>query len=293
MYFDKTKIGTNIRNLRKAYGETQKELGNIIGVADTTISMYESGTNIPDMETLQMIAEHYLITVEALLSDDFSGINMKNLKMSLSETMSLLRVMYPTVRTKENMKNELFAKAYKEHLDIWRRINKNDETLSNRSITRVIKKYVVSYQDTKNLESVANIVSLMILNYTYFPYKDIENRGQAIYYGKGEKKDFAKKYLLKDSDSIGIVEDEKQKERRNRYYNKVIKWIKLLKESSIHAELADYYIALLFIRNIVDNDNGATLNQKIGMDMMGILADLDNFYALSYIIKIAEMELPE
>lgn len=92
MYFDKTKIGINIRNLRKAYGETQKELGNIIGVADTTISMYESGTNIPDMETLQMLAEHYLITVEALLSDDFSGINMKNLKMTLSETMSLLRV---------------------------------------------------------------------------------------------------------------------------------------------------------------------------------------------------------
>lgn len=31
MYFDNSKIGTNIKNLRKAYGETQKELGNVIG----------------------------------------------------------------------------------------------------------------------------------------------------------------------------------------------------------------------------------------------------------------------
>ena len=145
MYFDKTPIGSNIRSLRKAYGETQKELGNIIGVADTTISMYESGPNIPDMETLQIIAEHYLVTVDALLSDDLSVMNMKELKISMKSAMSLLRIVYPTFRTKTSMENELFVKAYKEHLEIWRRLNNNDETLSDRSITRVIKKYILSF----------------------------------------------------------------------------------------------------------------------------------------------------
>lgn len=173
MYFDKTKIGINIRNLRKGFGETQRELGNVIGVADTTISMYENGSNLPDVETLQMIAEHYLIPIELLLSNDFSDINMKDMKLSLNETMSLLRVTYPIIRTKESMENEHFSKAYKENLNILRRIEKNDETISSRSITRVIKKYALSYQDTKNLESVANIISLMFLNYTEHQYASV------------------------------------------------------------------------------------------------------------------------
>ena len=57
----------------------------------------------------------------------------------------------------------------------------------------------------------------------------------------------------------------------------------------MYTELVDYYMALLFIRNIVDNDNSALVNQNTGFDMLILLADLDNLYAISCLEKFIEL----
>ena len=44
-------IGENIRNLRLRHGETQAELGEIIGYGATTVANYESGERLPDLIT--------------------------------------------------------------------------------------------------------------------------------------------------------------------------------------------------------------------------------------------------
>lgn len=289
MYYDNSKIGTNIKNLRKAYGETQKELGKIIGFTDTTISMYESGSNVPDMDTLQMIAEHYNITVEELISSDFSGLNLKDLSVTWNDVVKNLLAMYPIVYTKEAMEDELFLKAYKETVIYYRRINKKDESISNQCITRLIKKFTLAYESTHCLEAVANIVSLMMARYVGDSYKYAEKKTDALFFGLGTKKDFAKKYLLKDRDILEVEVNEEQKQRKKQYYNEIIKWIKLLKESSMYAELVDYYMALLFIKNMVDNDSSASVNSKTGLDMLLLLVDLDNRYAISYLKELAEL----
>ena len=72
MASEKTKIAVSIRDLRKAHGETQKELGLAIHVEENTLSMYESGKRQPDIQTIQTIAEHYGFPVDRLLSDVFS-----------------------------------------------------------------------------------------------------------------------------------------------------------------------------------------------------------------------------
>ena len=295
MYFDKTKIGTNIKNLRKAYGETQKKLGCVIGVADTTISMYESGINLPDMETLQMIAEHFRIPVEVLISGDFSDVDFKNMDMSWEKIVELSSVTYPIVCNDEAMKDEHFSKAYKETRILMQRIYQQDESILGRTVLNILKEYVVSYKTSKTLEAVANIIALMMYNHVndMDEYVNAEKLTEAILYHKSTKKNFAKEYLLRNELSSGVIEDEQQEERRKIFYEKIIKWIKILKGSPQYADLADYYLALLFVRNIVDNDNGAILNQKIGNDMMMLLVDIDNEYALSYLAKIIEIVEPE
>ncbi len=52
-------IGANIRRLRMEHGETQQELGEIIGYGATTVANYESGYRMPDLETFFAIALHY------------------------------------------------------------------------------------------------------------------------------------------------------------------------------------------------------------------------------------------
>ena len=56
-----------LRELRKSKGISLKELGAIIGVAESTMSLYESGKRQPDYETLLKLAEYYGVTVDYLL----------------------------------------------------------------------------------------------------------------------------------------------------------------------------------------------------------------------------------
>lgn len=56
-----------LRELRKSKGISLKELGTIVGVAESTMSLYESGKRQPDYETLLKLAEYYGVTVDYLL----------------------------------------------------------------------------------------------------------------------------------------------------------------------------------------------------------------------------------
>ncbi len=48
-------IGTIIKNMRVEKGFSQKELGRLLNLADTTISSYERGNSQPDFDTILMI----------------------------------------------------------------------------------------------------------------------------------------------------------------------------------------------------------------------------------------------
>lgn len=49
--------GTKIKEIRKQKGLTQKQLGDLCGIADSNIRKYENGKQNPKIETLQKIAE--------------------------------------------------------------------------------------------------------------------------------------------------------------------------------------------------------------------------------------------
>lgn len=56
-----------IRELRKERNLTMKRLGEVIGVAESTISLYENGKRQPDNDTLQKLADYFNVTVDYLL----------------------------------------------------------------------------------------------------------------------------------------------------------------------------------------------------------------------------------
>lgn len=57
-------IGANIRRLRMELGETQQELGELLGYGPTTIANYEKGYRLPDLLTFFEIAVHYNAEIE-------------------------------------------------------------------------------------------------------------------------------------------------------------------------------------------------------------------------------------
>ena len=63
---DNKEIGSRIKSLREANGETQQDLADFLGVTQPGIEHYESGRNVPRDEMKRAIAEHYGTTVQKL-----------------------------------------------------------------------------------------------------------------------------------------------------------------------------------------------------------------------------------
>lgn len=60
-------FGTTIRQLRKAHGLTMKQLGQLLNLAESTISGYENDNRRPDIDTLVCFAQLFGVTVDFLL----------------------------------------------------------------------------------------------------------------------------------------------------------------------------------------------------------------------------------
>ena len=66
----KRTTGNRIRELRKAKNMTLKDLGKILGVAESTVSQYETGKRQPDNETLLKLGEFFGVPVGYLLGSE-------------------------------------------------------------------------------------------------------------------------------------------------------------------------------------------------------------------------------
>ena len=60
-------MGNRIRELRRSMGITMKQLGKELGVAESTISHYETGRRQLDNETLLRLGEFFGVTVGYLI----------------------------------------------------------------------------------------------------------------------------------------------------------------------------------------------------------------------------------
>lgn len=67
---DQVKIGKFIAELRRRNGLTQEALGEKIGVTNKTISRWENGNYMPDIETLQLLAQKFNVSINELLSGE-------------------------------------------------------------------------------------------------------------------------------------------------------------------------------------------------------------------------------
>ena len=87
----------NLALLRKRNKLTQNDLGALLGLSGSTISMYERGERMPSKEALELIADHFNVPIDFLLgrdtidppAADTSGLTPKQREaLSLIESMS-------------------------------------------------------------------------------------------------------------------------------------------------------------------------------------------------------------
>lgn len=64
------KIGQFIAKMRKEKKYTQRQLGDILGISDKTVSKWETGNGLPDVSLMMPLCEALNISVNELLSGD-------------------------------------------------------------------------------------------------------------------------------------------------------------------------------------------------------------------------------
>ena len=67
---DQIKIGKFFQELRKEKGFTQEQLAERLGVARRTISRWETGSNLPDLDILIELSDLYSVDLRELLDGE-------------------------------------------------------------------------------------------------------------------------------------------------------------------------------------------------------------------------------
>ena len=92
---DPGKIGKFIAKLRKDKNMTQEQLGEVLGVTNKTISRWENGNYMPNIEMLQLLSQTFevsineLISGECILDEDFRKQADQNLIDKVKESAFL------------------------------------------------------------------------------------------------------------------------------------------------------------------------------------------------------------
>ena len=67
---DLMKIGRFLQSLRKEKGLTQEQLAEKIGVARRTVSRWETGNNMPDLDILIELSDFYAVNLREILNGE-------------------------------------------------------------------------------------------------------------------------------------------------------------------------------------------------------------------------------
>ena len=81
---DQIKIGNLFKELRKEKGLTQEQLAEKLNVSRRTVSRWETGSNLPDLDILIEMADFYEIELRALIDGERKS---ENINKELEDTV--------------------------------------------------------------------------------------------------------------------------------------------------------------------------------------------------------------
>ena len=131
---DLQRIGACLRDLRQEKGMTQERLAEQLNVSQRTVSRWETGSNMPDLDVLLQLADFYHVDLRALL-------NGEKLKKKMSE------------ETKETVQKMVIFHYEKQKLERGKK-------------TKRIRIWAMVYL----IASVLNYLALMVFIWDYLPF---------------------------------------------------------------------------------------------------------------------------
>ena len=105
-------LGELIAELRQDRGLTQKELGDILCVSSGTISNYENGVHLPDVDKVIALANYFHVTTDYLLGRTSSNLPVELLQQAITNEKTLGDVMASFAKLPANRQAALILIIY-------------------------------------------------------------------------------------------------------------------------------------------------------------------------------------
>lgn len=296
-----SKLSKNIKDLRKAYGETQLQLILALGVkgcSPATISQYETGDRIPERDILLKIAKHYLITENELLNGDFSDLKIDmNAPVGEREYADLVcRKFIPLIESEEALNNKDFNKAYEMHKAIYQSILDGIE-YNQADLEQCLSLYEKA-NDAGIVEGTANSLWwIMFFGFLLsFMNSELYEKVEDFQENRISLKELLQKAILPsfyeedfeyEPDQIDEFENARKEFLEENEVDMLVK-IYILKHSERYQELGDYYLAFRYLFGLSSTGISKEMNRTIGLEMLYAFSLMGNKYA-----KVAKSNIEE
>ena len=273
-------VAKNFRFLYKYFGDTQKSLADMFDVTQSTISDYVNGTKIIPLAVLQKISIRYGVSMDDLSKKDLA------LEFDLPHTIGIKDVenigesVLPILSSNIAKNNDNFNRAYNILMDI-SQLEKMEALYGKISVLEhAISLFQKAWDESHSYVAISNSLHTIFFIYMLYGEKGIDIGQKLI--NKGSVDLFKMEdVILRDPKKIkkGNIYEKKRKEFFDKYEDLVYDNIKLLKSNINFSELGDYYSAMCYFFEFVDDCIESELCFKIGIHMLLQLYRLGNKYA--------------
>ena len=107
------KIGKFLQELRKEKGLTQEQLAEQMGVARRTVSRWETGSNMPDMDILIELSDFYVVDLREILNGERKSEHMNEKMKATYKIYGIYKTCKPVYnRGSKKEKRERRLKMY-------------------------------------------------------------------------------------------------------------------------------------------------------------------------------------
>lgn len=282
------RVRKNIRALRKYYGETMLDLSIALNVSKSLISDWENGKKQISHNNIEKIAKHYRIPSSIIINDDLSDIdnsfvvnhflNLKNNK-EYRKIMNLSNI-FPLFTSKEIKDSKKLSEALEMHKQLY---SCESSQIVEVDIEVIINSYEESLSENNYLSVLANFLSIvfwfeLIQMYPLDYYESLNKflSDKTVKQSKKEVNFLISNYLLNDIDK----EDAEFTDSKNKDFDEfIMESISKFKNNISYTELGDYYMALRYYFNLVDNSLNSEENMLIGIMILKDLNKLGNRFA--------------
>lgn len=286
-------LPSNLKHLRKSYGETQEELANALHLEKSTISQYENGSRKPDEEILKGIAKRYGVTMDLLLYEDLPFVpDMLAFYSNIDSNSLTTARLYPiynldkrfdtkTIRAFEAHKQLLFGSSEeKDEVDIDLIVDAYDEAYEKFDID----------SDEFLVIAVNSLSFYMLLFSSIFNEESGKQLKDFVLKDKRSKKEISSFVLniLLPNFNDNEIKTPQFKKAINEFF---LPNIELLKETQKYSKVADYFFILRYICDLVDNDEDFATNQLIGYKLIYDLARINNPYAIHFLEIVKKVHI--